>query len=572
MQKNRDVAMRFAQSTPNSQLLIKRFASNALPPPPPPPPSNCLYFRKLQERPHRNSLPNVPVYLFRQLWQLSEPNAHTLLTRWRTSAGWSFHNFIFFTSTNKNGGNTMRILFSKLALSLFFATIYGHAYIGNYCEQTKNVCYQIKADDKVVVNFTYPVISAKEKQMFLGTYAKTDNNFSITIKEAANKDSFMETTKKLKKMVIYKNIEEMCRLGTYKNYGKRYPLTPQGQAQCKKELEVTNEFQTIFQFINALKYSEDFFKNEIGSTLSDNFLLIGNSLHKINDSCKSTLVFTKEGSKVSSVVFDENKQFCFNRTIHDKCGGQGYNPESQKCENNIVLSKCGDGWLNSEQQYCSKNIAKNYYFLTDPRDSKKYKTVVIGKQTWMAQNLDYHGVDGFLGLCYGDEPKKQIKKPENCQKYGRLYDWEEAKKSCPNGWHLPSDAEWQTLMDFAGGKEIAGKKLKAKSGWSAYDFSKKTPKEPKCKWTEEKTDDRGRVTITEYDKCNTDEFSFSALPGSGNSNGFWQFETVGNGGYWWSATKKDYYVYCKEIKYNSDGVGLYNLDETSLCSVRCVQD
>jgi uncharacterized protein (TIGR02145 family) len=117
---------------------------------------------------------------------------------------------------------------------------------------------------------------------------------------------------------------------------------------------------------------------------------------------------------------------------------------------------------------------------TDSRGGKEYKSIKIGKQTWMAQNLDYQGEDGNLGKCYED-------KPENCEKYGRLYNWAEAmnidttfnKKKwgksavkqtgiCPKGWHLPSEKEWQTLVAFAGGEKVAGEKLKTKSGWEYY--------------------------------------------------------------------------------------------------------
>jgi uncharacterized protein (TIGR02145 family) len=163
---------------------------------------------------------------------------------------------------------------------------------------------------------------------------------------------------------------------------------------------------------------------------------------------------------------------------------------------------------------------------TDPRDGKAYKTVTIGKQTWMAENLNY---EASGSKCYDNE------------KYGRLYDWETAKKACPSGWHLPSDKEWQELVDFAGGNAIAGKKLKAVSGWS-----------------------EGGNGI--------DEFGFSALSGGlGDSGG--SFRYVGKCGSWWSATESGAaYAWGQGMGYDGTDVLRGSLGKATLFSVRCVKD
>jgi len=97
----------------------------------------------------------------------------------------------------------------------------------------------------------------------------------------------------------------------------------------------------------------------------------------------------------------------------------------------------------------------NYGSLRDTRDGKTYRTTVIGGKTWMAENLNYE---------YG-ESKCKGNDNSNCDKYGRTYDWNMAKKICPAGFHLPTDKEWKNLLETVGGDKLAGKKLKARSGW-----------------------------------------------------------------------------------------------------------
>jgi len=173
---------------------------------------------------------------------------------------------------------------------------------------------------------------------------------------------------------------------------------------------------------------------------------------------------------------------------------------------------------------------------TDSRDSKIYKTIKIGTQTWMAENLNYNAKGS---KCYNNEPAK-------CAQYGRLYDWKTALNVCPSGWHLPSYAEYETLDDFAGGKEVAGKKFRAKNGWSNDPNGKP---------------DNG-----------TDVYGFLALPGGSSTNG--NFANIGILGDWWSSTAEvnNNRAYGRAIGTGNDNVFMGQDPKHRFFSVRCLKD
>ena len=205
------------------------------------------------------------------------------------------------------------------------------------------------------------------------------------------------------------------------------------------------------------------------------------------------------------------------------------------------------------------------------RDGQTYKTVTIGDQTWMAENLNYaytgvpldHGyyTSDSTSWCYENDPA-------NCTKYGRLYTWAAAMDSvgtwstngkgcgygstcsptgtirgiCPEGWHLPSKTEWNTLFTAVGGRLTAGQVLKSQTGW----------------------DDSGN---------GTDAFGFSALPaGYGDYYGDYYYE--GYYAYFWSSSEDGSdYAYIMYLYYDCDYANLnYDDKDYGVSSVRCVKD
>ena len=197
----------------------------------------------------------------------------------------------------------------------------------------------------------------------------------------------------------------------------------------------------------------------------------------------------------------------------------------------------------------------------DVRDGQTYKTVKIGDQWWMAENLSYEVDSSFCYIeLFGYDSKHDS--AEYCDKYGRFYTWAAAvgksedecgyghtcslpsgniQGVCPDGWHLPSNDEWNTLFDAVGGSSTAGIMLKSTFGW--------------------------------YDNGNgTDAYGFSALPTGfrDNSGGFYGLRDYA---FFWSSTEfgrsSAYYMY---LYYSYESASLRYYGKYRARSVRCLKD
>jgi len=206
-----------------------------------------------------------------------------------------------------------------------------------------------------------------------------------------------------------------------------------------------------------------------------------------------------------------------------------------------------------------------YGTLTDERDGQTYKTVKIGDQVWMAENLNYSDSAKTASLkgkswCYDNDP-------DNCEKYGRLYTWAAAIDSvkfsteksldcgygktcalpdtvqgiCPSGWRLPRKADWETLFSAVGGQGTAGKILKTQTGWNNNGNG-------------------------------MDAVGFSGWPaGDGNGRGSSNFK--GDGTYFWSSTESsEHGAYFVSLYYRIDSTFLNHNDKDYAYSVRCVKE
>jgi uncharacterized protein (TIGR02145 family) len=195
-----------------------------------------------------------------------------------------------------------------------------------------------------------------------------------------------------------------------------------------------------------------------------------------------------------------------------------------------------------------------------------YKTIEIGTQIWMAENLKTSLLNdsssildncshiitvlsdtGYInvlttGLCWYDNITDTTK-----NHFGALYNFYavETEKLCPIGWHVPNELEWNTLTDYLGGKNIAGGYLK-ESGFVHWDAPNKGA---------------------------TNQIGFNALPGGRRYSSHNTFFGLREFGYWWTSTSKS--IGIATARYLSyDNIELLDdeFPQTTACSIRCVKN
>ncbi|MCK4677887.1 MAG: fibrobacter succinogenes major paralogous domain-containing protein [Bacteroidales bacterium] len=289
---------------------------------------------------------------------------------------------------------------------------------------------------------------------------------------------------------------------------------------------VSGDFTTI-----EWHKSEHFLKMEIDISGGNNFIEI-------------------ETIQILSVPYSLQSKHVSSLTLTDSLGNR-YDI-SVDTNGNIITTKewiCGDS-------------------LIDTRDNQKYKTVQIGTQCWMAENLNIGArIDGINNqtdnsviekYCYNDDTV-------NCDIYGGLYQWDEAMQYvldtgaqgiCPNGWHLPSDDEWKILegtvdsqygvgdpeWDGTGERGLdAGYHLKSTTGWI-------------------------------FNGNGTDQYGFTARPG-GARYYYGGFIHLGNNAYFWSSTERNgFTAWGRRLHYSYDKVHRGNHGKAFGFSARCLQD
>ncbi|WP_290738958.1 fibrobacter succinogenes major paralogous domain-containing protein [Fibrobacter sp. UBA3718] len=373
---------------------------------------------------------------------------------------------------------------------------------------------------------------------------------------------FVEGTQLMVKTIDYKGVEDIDTLKVYS--------------------DMTNEISQEYAF-NAAKSTckngggND---NKVKSCVKDTVKALPecNASREgfIGKKDSSSYVVCKNGSweKAKEIDMDTYGKTCTNAEVGTRTNGVVTETNKYYCTANGWVSLMSWNWDVPKEAHFNPNIT--YGSMTDERDGKVYRTVQIGDQIWMAENLNYADSVKTPSLlerswCYDN-------KTENCDVAGRLYAWAAAIDSvalydngkgvncgdgvnctmpkkvrgiCPTGWHLPryatiDDDEFR-IMYIAVGEETAGKALKSQMGWEYY----------------------GNKYI------GTDTLGFSGIP-AGYRTDSGLFTAAGGQAYFHttitSADFSHHTTIAVNLSYGSNGIFKQRLNKSDAYSVRCIKD
>lgn len=210
---------------------------------------------------------------------------------------------------------------------------------------------------------------------------------------------------------------------------------------------------------------------------------------------------------------------------------------------------------------CTNN-GKNKTGISTDQEGNNFKTIKIGKQVWMAQNLI---VSTFKNGDYIEEAKSDLEwyqanknrrpawcyfdnNPKTGKKYGKLYNWHavnDPRGLAPEGWHIPSQNEWKVLEEYLGGSFIAGTRMKSQNGWNSSGHG-------------------------------TNVSGFNALPcGDRPHEAKYSRYKIGDGAFWWSSTRHPKTPSQACTRWVTTVDGDLNFNWTNIgngCSIRCIKN
>ena len=310
---------------------------------------------------------------------------------------------------------------------------------------------------------------------------------SISSKEAKPKISFKEIGTAYASVVLDEGLESERTISC-----SNLKVEQRALSNCSCELKLLSESDSIAKSDSTGEPNEVVFEWSVTGCESEGAEPFIYTWSDSNDTTSSsmTLTFTSRGKFTPSV------------TVKNQDGS-------------VAMSQCPAAVVKGEREGDGT--------MTDARDGRTYRTVKIGEQTWMAENLNY---DTTGAVCFENSL-------DSCEKYGRLYSATLAQTICPEGWRLPSQLEFSALVDSAGGFD----NLKS-TEWGGDDF-----------------------------------YGFSALPAG-------KYDYVSGPGFTTDQFLTGWWLYAETIEYRSVLYGVYAAADPRITvdnnengfSVRCLED